>query len=510
VNTLLSNGINLIVFVVIFAVLVFVHELGHFVVAKRLRIPVPEFGFGFPPRLWRFWKGNGWIEIQGRHMIIPRDFELPQNLAVGTKVRYKTRTENEREILDGLEIVDEENQGTVLASPVQNLDRGTEYTLNWIPLGGFVRLMGEDDANVPGGFATAKPSVRAPILLAGVTMNFVLAFVAFLATALLAPPYAQVQTTRVSGIVQDSPAAVVGLRAGDIIAAVNGQKLQDDYPTLRQLLRQNAGREVTLTVIRNDREIDPVVVTPRVNPPAGEGPLGIALIGWVGLTASDVAPGSVAAQVGVRPGDVVIFIVDPKANRPLRDQNELSQFVQTHPGWKVDWQIKRANEPIRTVTAQIPDSVTPQDATLGLNLQTALLDAPGKAISEMGLVLGSIPTLISQLIGGTVPPNSLVGPLGIYQATGEIAQRGGALALLDLLGLLSLNLAIVNLLPIPALDGGRLIFVLIEWLRGGKRLAPEKEGVVHLIGLAVLLGLMIIISFFDVQRMIAGQPILPP
>ena len=127
----------------------------------------------------------------------------------------------------------------------------------------------------------------------------------------------------------------------------------------------------------------------------------------------------------------------------------------------------------------------------------------------MGTVVASIPTMIGQLFAGNAPANSFVGPIGIAQVTGEVAQRGGAIALLELLGLLSLNLAVVNLLPLPALDGGRLVFVLLEWIRGGKKIDPQKEGMVHLVGLAVLLGLMILISVFDVQRLISGQSILP-
>ena len=108
-----------------------------------------------------------------------------------------------------------------------------------------------------------------------------------------------------------------------------------------------------------------------------------------------------------------------------------------------------------------------------------------------------------------MPANSLVGPIGIAQVTGEVAQRAGVLGLLNLLGLLSVNLAVVNLLPFPALDGGRLIFALLEWVRGGKKIDPHKEGMVHLVGIMVLLGLMVIISFFDVQRLISGQSIFP-
>lgn len=507
-NTILSDATYILIFIVMLGVLVFVHELGHFAVAKRLKIPVPEFGFGFPPRVLKFWQGEGWIEIQGKHIMIPRKFSLPQNLTVSSQVVYKTEMKNEREILTSIAVIDDESKGLALSSPVQNLDRGTEYTLNAIPLGGFVKLMGEEDPNVPGGFAVAKPSVRIPILLAGVTMNFILAFMVYTVITFTTPPYVTVQTTSVSAVQPNSPAEQVGLRANDTIVSVNGQDVKDNYPALSQLLRQNAGQPVTLAVIRNGKTLDPITVTPRANPPRGEGPLGIALNGWVGLAITSVAPGSVADKAGIRSGDALVFLVDPKG-RTLKDQNELTQFTTTHPGWKIDWRIARGNKLLDPITIQIPDKVDATNATLGLNLEISPADAPIKALQAMGTIIASIPPMVGQIFAGNAPANSFVGPIGIAQATGEVVQRFGALGLLELLGALSLNLAVVNLLPLPALDGGRLVFVLLEWIRGGKRIDPQKEGMVHLVGLAVLLGLMILISVFDVQRLISGQSILP-
>jgi regulator of sigma E protease len=441
-NMLVSNAINLVIFIVMLGVLVFVHELGHFAVAKRLGIPVLEFGFGFPPRVWRFMKRDE-----------------------------------------------------------------TEYTINAIPLGGFVRLLGEEDPTVPGGFASAKPSIRVPVLLAGVIMNFVLALLVFTLTASITPPYESVQTTTISDVAADSPAALAGLRANDTIVAVNGQNINNDYPTFRQIIRDNAGREVMLTVVRKNQTLDPIPVVPRVNPPKDEGPLGIRLNGWVGIRVHAVAPGSIADNAGVRAGDVLLFFVEPQ--RPLRDQNELAQFTQAHPGWKIEWRVQRGTQLSDLIVVQIPQPLDPKDATLGLNLEMPLIEAPIKAAQNMWTVVVSIPTMVGQVFAGSAGANAFVGPVGIYQFTGEVAQRGGPIALLQLLALLSLNLAIVNLLPFPALDGGRLVFVVLEWLRGGKKIDPQKEGLVHLVGLAILLGLMLIISYFDVLRLIAGQPILP-
>lgn len=441
-NTLIANGVNLLAFALMLGILIFVHEFGHFIVAKRLGIPVLEFGFGFPPRL----------------------------------VKLFTRD-------------------------------GTEYTLNAIPLGGFVRLYGEEDPNVVGGFAAAKASVRVPILLAGVTMNMLLALVLFAVMAFFTPPYVSVQTTTINAVMPDSPAALVGLREGDTIVAVNGQNIKHDYPTFRQLIRENAGREVTLEVMRKNQMLEPIRVVPRAQPPPNEGPLGIQLVGWTGLRVTGVTPGSVADRAGVRVGDVLVFFVE--AQRTLRDQNELAQYALAHQGWKIEWRLLRDGELLDPILVQIPDPLDSREATLGLTMQLSPLEAILGAIVNALVILISVPILLVQTFTVGVPANAVVGPLGIYQFTSEVAQSGGLGGLVQLLAILSMNLAIINLLPFPALDGGRLVFIALEVLRGGKRIDPRKEGLVHLVGLAILLGLMVIVSYFDVIRLISGQRLLP-
>jgi len=508
----LLNPVTLIAFALMLGILIFVHELGHFMVAKRLGIPVPEFGFGFPPRLWRFWKSEGWIELQGRRVIVPRNFQLPEKLQLSSRVTYKTQRDDKgREILTGLDLMDEESQGLSPSSPIQNFDRGTEYTVNWIPLGGFVRLAGEDDPNVPGGFQAAKPAIRAPILLAGVTMNFILAYLIFSAMAVITPPYAQIQTTRITIVAPNSPAAEAGLLKGDAIATINGQNVFGDYTSLSKTLRENAGKSVTLTAVRNGKTLDPMTVVPRITPPRGEGPLGIGLEGMLGLRVISVEPGSVAERAGVRAGDVLSFIVDPQKSRALKDQDELAQFAQTHPGFKIEWHVARDDKLIQPdpIVVQIPDGVTAQNATLGLSMQTPVWQAPIEGANTVVRIIASVPTMFEQIARAGLPDNSLVGFVGIAQATGEIAQRGGLIDLVQWLALMSLNLAIVNLFPFPPLDGGHLVFVFLEWIRGGKRVDLKKQRLISEIGIVVLLGLMVVVTFSDIQRVIAGRSILP-
>jgi len=509
---ILFNPITLIAFALMLGILIFVHEFGHFITAKRLGVPVLEFGFGFPPRALRFWKSEGWIELQGRRIVIPRDFKLPEKLRVGSSVTYKTtRDANHGETLSGLDIVDAESQGLVLSSPVQAVDPGTEYTLNWIPVGGFVRMAGEDDPSVPGGFQSAKPWVRIPILLAGVTMNLILAYLVFSITAVITPPYAPIQMTRVNLVAPNSPAALAGLTKGDAISAINGKDVLNDYGALSQSLRDNAGVPVKLTVLRNGAALDPLSIIPRANPPRGEGPLGIGLDGMLGLRVTAVEPGSIAASAGVRAGDVLAFIVDPQKSRTLKDQDELTDYVQAHPGFKIEWHIARDGKLIQPdpIVVQIPANVTKQNANLGLQMQTSWLQAPVEGANTMVRILASVPMLFDQIARAGLPDNSLVGFVGIAQATGEIAQRGGLADLVTWLGLLSLNLAIVNLFPFPPLDGGQLVFVFLEWLRGGRRIDLKKQRLISEIGIVVLLGLMVIVTFSDIQRLFAGRSIFP-
>ena len=130
------------------------------------------------------------------------------------------------------------------------------------------------------------------------------------------------------------------------------------------------------------------------------------------------------------------------------------------------------------------------------------------AVRMTGDVIVASVSGVVGMIQGVIAPD-IRGPVGIAAATGEIA-RSGLVALTQFTAFLSIQLAIFNLLPFPGLDGGRLAFIALEALRGGKRVAPEKEGLVHLVGLVILIGLMLIVSYQDIARLLSGQPILPP
>jgi regulator of sigma E protease len=366
-------------FIGILVVLVLVHELGHYITAKRAGITVEEFGIGFPPRI--------------------------------ASVTW----------------------------------HGTRYSLNWIPLGGFVRMLGEDgdvevrrlreggltDAEVELAMAGAfnrKPIwIRVGVLLAGVAMNFILAGLAF-SWVVAQPEPVPLGPLHVLEIQEESPAVGV-LEVGDVITAADGRTFEESRDLTSYISRQ-AGEPVTLTIIR-DGETTTITVTPRE------------------LTEEDLAAGRGAIGFSWKPDEV-------GQGPPLAD------------------------DPIEA---------------LGLGFTTAAtaaVEIPGGLASAVGGLLGLNPD----------GAGDARGPIGIAQITGEVIDAG-MLAVVQFIGILSINLAILNVLPFPPLDGGRIAVVLIEAVRQ-RRLPAEREALIYLTGFALLIALVILISIQDIQRLFTG------
>jgi regulator of sigma E protease len=346
--------ITIVAFVVIFSLVVFVHELGHFTVAKLAGARVEEFGFGYPPRLLRLGKRGD-----------------------------------------------------------------TEYTINAIPIGGFVRVAGDEDPSDSRSMAQRSPWTRAAFLIAGPAMNVLLAAVLFGVSymmGVLMP--VEGPGVGVYNVAPGTPADVAGLRVGDNILAVDGRPVNSP-DELKALVDARQGHEVALEVLRGGKVLEePVVVVPRSTFPDDEGAMGIAI------------------------------------DLPLQRVS--------FPPWQAAW----------------------------LGLQQAFW-----------MVLRIIGGLVA-MVRGQIPAD-LTGPIGIAQMTAQVA-RSGAAQLVEWTAFLSVNLFIINLLPIPALDGGRLVFVGLEILRGGRRVDPRKEGFVHLMGIVLLLAVFLVISYFDLVRVVQG------
>ena len=354
--------LTVVSFLLVMSVVVFVHELGHFLVAKRSGIFVEEFGFGFPPRLIKLGERNG-----------------------------------------------------------------TVYSINTIPFGGFVRMRGEDDPSLPGSFASASKRARALTLVAGATMNFLLAIVLLaVLTAITGVPDDSRPGTLIKGIAAGSPAEQAGLQIGDRIVAADGTPLAS-VNDLQRYTAGHTGRSVTYEIVRRDPSGSEmtlqVTMTPRTNPPSQQGALGIQI------------------DIPTRP---------PKI-------------------WEAVWSGVKATGEVIYLTFQIP----------------ATLIREGRPISDAGFM----------------------GPVGIAATTGDVVRSAVAVSsaspVLWFVGLLSIALGVTNLLPIPGLDGGRLLFVFVEAVRR-KRIEPSQEGVVHLVGFGLLLLLVGIITVREVTALVNG------
>jgi regulator of sigma E protease len=312
--------------------------------------------------------------------------------------------------------------------------RGTLYSFNWIPLGGFVRLLGEEDPTDPQSLAAQKAWKRIIVLAAGSGMNIITPIVLF-AVAFMLPRDVPVGPPVIESVEVGGPADMAGIEAQDRIVAVEGSEVKNTLDVGR-LVRLNMGETITFDL---DRPL-----------PGG---------GFERVTADVDSRWDARAPTGISISNLV-------SSSQICLTADLDQCSQKE--------------------------------------QYSVLGAIGKGwTSTIDALVLARNQVISMLHGGEGP--EVAGPVGIADATGDVVKEAGWKTLLDFAALLSINLAIINILPLPMLDGGRIVFVLIEVARRGKRIAPEKEGMVHLVGLAAMLTLAVVITYFDVLRLIDGR-----
>ncbi len=317
---------------------------------------------------------------------------------------------------------------------------GVKYSLNWLPLGGFVRFAnanGSADAlyGAGGSLAAAPPWRKIAVMVAGPLMNLLLAMLIF--AVIFATVGVPTPTGRqlLNQVYADTPAARAGLLSGDLLVSLDGQQAESSE-VIAEVAQANAGRSISAVVLREGQELT-ITLTP--------GP-------WT-------APDGTNIPVGF--------------------------------GF----------------------SYAPQVEQVRFGVVASLWQGVTYSIDLTGRMLTALAGLPASLLGLFTPAPSSggepIGPIGIARATGEVIQQpGGFVAFWNLTAILSLNLFLLNLLPIPALDGSHIVFALVEWLRGGKKVPPEKEAFVHAIGFMALMGLMLVITVNDVINAFRGIPVL--
>jgi regulator of sigma E protease len=382
--------------------------------------------------------------------------------------------------------------------------KGIDYSLNLLPIGGFVKITGENgDSDDPKSFGKAAAWKRIIVLAAGSFMNLVLALAIF--TAMAVAGTREVNSTiapsvGIYEITAGAPAAVGQMQVGDKLVKIAGQPVSSD-DDIRSLSEQNAGKATVFTVLRDNQEV-PLTITPNTSSPF----LGVILYPWYAPAKVDaIASDSAAARAGLQNGDTILSV----NGKTVTNNISAKDAIQKSSGPLS--LVVQGTDAQRTVTFDKSSSGFTLN-NLFLPISTVYyspLEALGRALNNTWSVVASIPTGIAQAIAGKSDGPGVTSIVGIGQITGEVAQEAGFNGLLNLTALLGISLFMINLLPLPALDGGRLLFILIELLRGGRKIAPEKEGMVHFAGMVVLLALMAIITFFDVSRLFQGGKILP-
>jgi len=420
--------LTIITFIIILSILVFAHELGHFITAKRFGVTAEEFGFGFPPRMFgiQTWREKKVEKIGEQEEV---EIEVEQITEDDQTEIIKEVVSDKIEELDQVRIVRKWRWfwGRRELTP-DDQKYGTVFSINWIPLGGFVKIKGENGENIEekDSFASRPVWQRFMMLVAGVAMNIVLAMGLIIIGYMIGlpqvidqiDPRAQVsdQKLQITQVFDQSPANRAGLKIGDTIISINGIKFTN-YDDLQKYVASHINQELTYKIKQGQEQLDKKII-PELRPETNKGGVGIGIT----LTGIVKYPWYLAVWLGIKTTFVLIWVI-------------ISAFYQ----------------------------------------------------------------LIKGLIMGQGVSAELAGPVGIAALTGEVA-RMGLIYIMQFTALLSINLAVINFLPFPALDGGRALFLAIEKIKGVP-VKREIENIIHNIGFVLLMILVLLVTFRDVNRL---------
>ncbi|MCJ7434182.1 MAG: M50 family metallopeptidase [Anaerolineales bacterium] len=481
------NILSGLIFVAVFAGVVIIHEFGHYIVALLCKVEVEEFGIGLPPRALKLWRRKGYFIHNSQRIEIPSNFDrsLDWHNAQGHDCKITVNKVDDKFMLGTLEYIEEQeveqlkkNAGTQpesisvdekgkiiaetkpkpvfikktiqagtqrgeteLSGVVDEIHPGTDFTLNWLPLGGFVRPKGENDPTIKGGLAAASPWARLAVLFAGSTMNLIAGILvfSFLFSQIGIPNFEKVQ---ISNVLPDSPAAQAGLQAGDILVSLDGKTPTDTEQT-RTIIYAHLDQPVKISVLRDGETVE-LTVTP--------------------LSTRNSEQGAVGIQMGPA-------FVKPESFLYTIPYGTLAAYGQAR------------------MLISLP----------ALMLRGAISPEEGRFIGLKGIF-----DLFGQAVSRDVESRA---PVQTEASTpAPAAPRSPSFYTLQLIAMLTVSIGLFNLFPFPALDGGRIFFVIPELILR-RRVSAKFENYVHGIGMAILLLFMLYINVMDFVN--PAQMVLP-
>ena len=427
-------------FTFVLGVLVFVHEMGHYLMARRIGIRVLTFSLGFGPKLLTVRRGD------------------------------------------------------------------TDYCISAIPLGGYVKMAGENPDDVRSGaddeFLSKTKWERFQVLIMGPTMNIILAFVVMAVVLYQGadlPAYEE-QPPIVGYVMEASPAEQSGIRVGDLILRIGGRPVQT-WEELFVTVMPRAERELEVVLRRGLQEVT-IQVTPEAQTQFQVGDLGVVPIMQPQIL--NVLTGDPADLAGIRPRDVITAV----NGEPITRDNPFVETINANADVALMLTVVRGGQ---TLKIEVTPALRGNVGLIGVELspfEVRIIEpGPLQAIQMSFEKNYAWSGLIFQTLGGLLTsetsPKQLVGPLGIAQLSGGAAQIG-LVALFTLMAMISLNLGILNLLPIPVLDGGHIFIMALEGLSRRDFSVRIKEKI-QLAGFVVLLMLMVTVIYNDLTRINWGE-----
>jgi len=450
---------NIIVALLIFTVIVVIHELGHFLLAKKNGIGVPEFSVGMGPRLITYAKTKEGHVI--KLLCSQKEFESRENWQDVTKYSWKL-----------------------------------------FPIGGSCAMIGEDEDNdSENSFNSKGVWARFSVVFAGPFFNFILAFV----FAIIILSYSGIDYPVIRQIYTNQPAEKSGLETGDVVKSINGKKITIGREILTYTqLHPLTGDKVEI-VVERDGETKTFSIDPYYK---------ASLSGFSypsdreeGTKITQVTEGGSFEKAGIKAGDIIKSVDGVNVSNAGELSDTMNSVNKSGSG------IKFVIERDGTEQEFTVQPVEYETYTLGFN--AAFDEKGGNALDvikysfvEVKYWIVTTVASLGQLITGKLSMNDVSGPVGIVNVVGSAIDQSKSLGIMAVIiqmlymsVLLSANLGVMNLLPLPALDGGRLVFILIEAIRG-KPVDREKEGFVHFAGLIVLMLFMVFVMYNDIIKII--------
>ena len=433
----MSIALIIISFIVALFVIILIHELAHFITARRAKVKVEEFGIGFPPRLWGIKRGE------------------------------------------------------------------TIYSVNAIPIGAFVKTTGENDPTIPGSLASKGPWTRLLVYAAGPLANILLGFILISAFFMLPTSTIAGNGAMVHSIGENSPAEEAGIKPGDIILELNAKPIHT-WKDMQNIINSSKEGEEIALLLQSNGSRENISLEPKFDLELQRRTIGVLLC-W--NMVNQVEENSPAYEAGVRPGDTILGINEQSIFNIESLSNVLGLI---EAGEEINLTLLRGEETVLTNMTQPTDS---SHAIKGVELQwvdeTRIEQShlPGWRAFQLGasytlrlplLLVEAIPLIKED------PGKALVGPIGAGQLTIEVVRSFGSSNILFMASIISLGIGLFNFLPMPPLDGGGMLIAFIEGVRRGKRLSQRAVHQAHRIGTAILLTLMILITFNDILRLVQG------